>query len=129
MELTNKYIPAVRLAADSQGESFFEKGRIVTDLKINSQDLWFASEINSWQIGAHIAPRKQFVITLRGKLKFTTSDNLSFILEPGIVLLAEDTSGKGHRWEMIEGHEIWQRIYIPLIDESENLFVKDEIDY
>lgn len=125
MELKNNHIPAVRLTCNSVGESFFEKGRILSDLKIASKDFWFANEIESWQIGAHIAPRKQFVITLSGKLKFTSSDGSSFILEPGIVLLAEDISGEGHRWEMIEGHETWHRIYIPLVDESKSLFVKD----
>ncbi|MCZ2082966.1 MULTISPECIES: hypothetical protein [unclassified Kaistella] len=99
--------------------------KIQTDLKIKSTEFWFAIKIDSWQIGTHIAPRKQFVITLSGKLKFTTSDGLSFIVEPGIVLLAEDINGEGHTWEMIEGHENWHRIYIPIIDESEVYFVKD----
>lgn len=125
MELKNTYIPAVRLTFASNGDSFFEKGRIIADLKINSEHIFFANEIDSWQIGAHIAPRRQFVVTLHGKLKFMTSDNLSFILEPGIVLLAEDISGKGHRWEMIDGHTTWQRIYIPVTEETKNLFVKD----
>lgn len=118
-------IRAFRLLFDEKGESFFEKGKIRTGLKIKSEELWFANEIDSWQIGSHMAPRKQFVITLSGKLKFTTSDHQSFILEPGIVLLAEDIGGKGHVWEMIEGHETWHRIYIPFVEESENYFIKD----
>ena len=65
------------------------------------------------------------MITLSGKLKFTTSDDLSFIIEPGIVLLAEDIDGDGHTWEMIEGHETWHRIYIPIVDEASSAFIKD----
>lgn len=125
MEEKDNNIPAIRLLRDASGESYFEKGIIQTDLKIKSTEFWFANKIDSWQIGTHIAPRKQFVITLSGKLKFTTSDGLSFIVEPGIVLLAEDINGEGHTWEMIEGHENWHRIYIPIIDESEVYFVKD----
>lgn len=118
-------IPAIRLLRDNNGESFFETGRVQTHVKIQSTEFWFANEIDPWQIGSHTAPRKQFVITLSGKLRFTTSDDNTFIIEPGIVLIAEDIDGEGHTWEMIEGHEIWHRIYIPIIDESETFFVKD----
>ena len=118
-------IPAIRLLRDADGESYFEKGTVQTDFKIQSNEFWFANEIDSWQIGTHTAPKKQFVITLSGKLKFTTSDDLSFIVEPGIVLLAEDIDGDGHTWEMIEGHENWHRIYIPIVDEATSSFIKD----
>ena len=118
-------IPAIRLLRDADGESYFEKGTVQTDFKIQSNEFWFANEIDSCQIGTHTAPRKQFVITLSGKLKFTTSDDLSFIVEPGIVLLAEDIDGDGHKWEMIEGHENWHRIYIPIVDEATSSFIKD----
>ena len=123
-EKTNN-IPAIRLLRDADGESYFEKGTVQTDFKIQSNEFWFANKIDSWQIGTHTAPRKQFVITLSGKLKFTTSDDLSFIVEPGIVLLAEDIDGDGHTWEMIEGHENWHRIYIPIVDEATSSFIKD----
>lgn len=125
MDEKDNNIPAIRLLRDKDGESFFEKGKIRTHVKIQSTEFWFANEIDSWQVGNHTAPRKQFVVTLSGKLKFTTSDEKTFIIEPGIVLLAEDIEGEGHTWEMIEGHENWHRIYIPLIDESETYFIKD----
>ena len=125
MNKKNNDIRAIRLLKDEQGESYFEKGIIQPDLKIKSNELWFANEIDSWQIGNHQAPRKQFVITLSGKLKFTTSDEKTFIIEPGIILLAEDIDGEGHTWEMIEGHEIWQRIYIPLVNDSKIFFIKN----
>ncbi|MEC5158675.1 hypothetical protein [Chryseobacterium sp. MP_3.2] len=125
MEIQNNNIPAIRLLRDDQGESYFEKGNILTAKKIKSEDFWFANEIDEWQIGPHTAPRKQFVVTLSGKLKFTTSDDKSFIIEPGIVLLAEDIEGEGHIWEMIEGHKTWHRIYIPLVEESEMYFCKE----
>ena len=125
MDEKDNNIPAIRLLRDKLGESYFERGTIRTHLKIKSPEFWFANEIDSWQIGAHTAPRKQFVITLSGKLKFTTSDEKSFIIEPGVVLLAEDIDGEGHVWEMIEGHKIWHRIYIPLTDDAESCFLKE----
>ena len=117
-------IPAIRLLKNSEGKSYFEKGILQTDLKIKSNEFWFANEIDSWQIGAHNAPQKQIVVTISGKLKFTTSDNLSFIIEPGIILLAEDIDGEGHTWEMIEGHQTWHRLYIPLVEASDKFFIR-----
>ncbi|MCW3075398.1 MAG: hypothetical protein JWO32_7, partial [Bacteroidetes bacterium] len=67
--------------------------------------------IDNYQLFPHPAPRYQFVITLKGRLKFTVSNGASFILEPGIVLVAKDLEGVGHRWEIIEGSE-WLRVYI-----------------
>ena len=67
-EKTNN-IPAIRLLRDADGESYFEKGTVQTDFKIQSNEFWFANEIDSWQIGTHTAPRKQFVITLKWKIK------------------------------------------------------------
>ena len=124
-EKKENIIPAIRLMRDSEGESFFETGTIRTHVKIKSDEFWFANEIDSWQVGTHIAPRKQFVITLSGKLKFMTSDEKTFVIEPGIVLLAEDIDGEGHTWEMIDGHENWHRIYIPIVDEAASSFIKD----
>lgn len=117
-------LPAFRLLMDSKGESYFEVGKLKTHIKIKSSEFWFSKSVEAWEIDAHTAPRKQFVITLKGKLKFITSDNASFILEPGIILLAEDIEGIGHRWEMMEGYNTWERIYIPYIEASEHYFIK-----
>ncbi|QDP84386.1 hypothetical protein FNJ88_02000 [Chryseobacterium sp. SNU WT5] len=125
MDENNNHIRAIRLMRDAKGESYFDKGTICTNVKINSKEFWFANEIDTWQLGTHTAPRKQIVVTLSGKLKFKTSDEKSFVLEPGIILLAEDTEGEGHVWKMSAGYENWQRIYIPLIDESDTFFIKD----
>jgi hypothetical protein len=35
------------------------------------------------------------------------------VAEPGLVLLAEDTSGGGHRWRLIDDHP-WRRVYVTL---------------
>ena len=51
------------------------------------------------------------MVTLKGKLRFTVSDGSSFIIEPGIILIACDLAGEGHTWELI-GCEEWHRIYI-----------------
>ncbi|GLZ44726.1 hypothetical protein Acsp06_09110 [Actinomycetospora sp. NBRC 106375] len=61
----------------------------------------------------HDAPCRQYVVTLTGTLRFTTRDGSSFVLRPGDVLLAEDTAGGGHRWELIDDQP-WRRVYVEL---------------
>jgi quercetin dioxygenase-like cupin family protein len=65
----------------------------------------------------HTAPHEQYVITLSGTLEFTTRDGESFVLRPGDVLLAADTTGSGHRWRLIDDQP-WRRLYIELAAEA-----------
>jgi quercetin dioxygenase-like cupin family protein len=62
------------------------------------------------------------VLTLKGKLRFTVSNGETFIIEPGIILIANDTKGVGHTWEIVDGNE-WERIYIPLEEDVEDHFI------
>jgi quercetin dioxygenase-like cupin family protein len=61
----------------------------------------------------HDAPTRQFVLTLGGTLEFETRTGETFTIHPGDVLLAEDTTGTGHRWR-IAGEEPWRRAYVIL---------------
>jgi hypothetical protein len=44
----------------------------------------------------HRAPRRQFVITLSGGAEIEASDGEVRRVGPGSIMLAEDTTGKGH---------------------------------
>jgi hypothetical protein len=48
------------------------------------------------EAGWHVTPVRQLVIWLTGWTEFETSDGEKRRCEPGTVVLAEDTSGKGH---------------------------------
>jgi quercetin dioxygenase-like cupin family protein len=61
----------------------------------------------------HDAPVRQFVLTLSGTLEFVTRDGDRFMIRPGDVLLAEDTSGSGHSWRLVDD-EPWRRAYVIL---------------
>ena len=63
----------------------------------------------------HVAPCRQYVVTLSGTLEFVTRDGETFILKPGDVLLAEDITGPGHRWRLIDDQP-WRRMYVELSD-------------
>ena len=72
----------------------------------------------------HAAPRTQYVVTLKGKLRFTVSNGETFLLEPGIILVAKDVSGPAHRWELLEG-ETWERLYLPFASDADDQFMAD----
>jgi hypothetical protein len=61
----------------------------------------------------HTAPVRQLVITLSGTLDFQTRSGQHFILKPGDILLAEDTTGGGHSWKLVD-EEPWRRLYVVL---------------
>ena len=53
------------------------------------------------------------MITLSGTLDFQTRGGQHFILKPGEILLAEDTAGGGHTWQLVDD-EPWRRVYVVL---------------
>jgi quercetin dioxygenase-like cupin family protein len=62
----------------------------------------------------HNAPHRQYVITLSGRLEFETRTGAGQVVEPGDILLAEDTLGGGHRWRLIDDQP-WQRVYVAVL--------------
>ena len=102
---------AFKLITTETGDSSFLEGSIPLLQNIKADHFLFSDKVEGWELGAHVAPRYQFVITLKGKLKFTVTNGETFIIEPGIILIANDLTGKGHTWEMIDCEE-WQRVYI-----------------
>jgi len=124
MEDTSEFVSAVRLMNNPDGTSTFEKGKIPTLKPMNTTTFWISNTVEEWEKVAHPAPRRQYVVTLKGKIRFKVSDTSTFLIEPGIILLAEDTKGEGHSWEMIGG-EKWERLYIPIEEGAEDYFISD----
>lgn len=120
---TPDFLKAIRLINIKDDDCDFEVGRIPIRQHINVS-YFFAQTDISLHNSPHPAPRRQYVITLKGKLLFTVTSGKTFILEPGIVLIANDTLGAGHTWEIIEGDE-WERIYLPLEADADDHFVKE----
>ncbi len=101
----------LRMFADEQGESHFDNA----DLSLNElpfipkapsvhvsveqpvDNLVFMRVPTGWSDDGHTAPRRQWVMVLRGKIEFETSDGEIRRLVPGMIVLAEDTTGRGHK--------------------------------
>ena len=120
----NNYLKAIRLINIEDDKCAFEKGIIPIRQHINANYFFAQTDVSTLEKIPHPAPRRQYVITLKGKLKFTVSNGETFIIEPGIVLIANDTAGEGHTWEIVDGNE-WERIYIPLEEDSDDYFTVD----
>lgn len=119
-------IPAYRLINNADGSSSFEKGTVPSLKHMNTASFWYSNKTEEWEKNAHPAPRKQYVITVKGKIKFRVSDGSTFIIEPGIILLAEDTKGEGHSWHSMD-NTIWERLYIPIIENADDHFKPENL--
>lgn len=118
------YIKAIRLINLPDGGCSFEVGKIPNKTNIDVKTFFAQTHVDAYEKVPHAAPRKQYVVTLKGKLKFKVSNGDTFIVEPGVVLIAEDTQGKGHTWDLVDGDK-WERLYIPLNDGAEDHFIKN----
>ena len=102
---------AIKLININTNDSSFIEGTVPELKSIKADHFIIQTKIENYELPAHPAPRHQYVITLKGKLKFTVTNGDTFIIEPGIILIADDLNGKGHTWEIIDGKE-WERVYI-----------------
>jgi len=116
-------IRCIRLWTGEDNNSYFEEGVIDLNLKNNRGDVLssaFTAQTISFQETSeggkfdwHNDPVRQIVITLTGILDFVTRSNEHFTINPGDILLAEDSAGTGHSWKLI-GTAPWKRAYIIL---------------
>jgi quercetin dioxygenase-like cupin family protein len=114
---------AYRLYNTDAGSSAFQEGTVNVHQHITSSYFFFEQNTpEKRSFDWHPAPRKQYVITLKGSLEFTVSDGSSFIINPGDILIATDTEGSGHKWRMLS-EESWSRMYLVLEEGKDDGFV------
>jgi quercetin dioxygenase-like cupin family protein len=115
-------IRCVRIWTGDDGNSRFEEGAIdlaggargdLLSGKTNAASISFQETASGGTFAWHDAPTRQFVITLSGTLDFQTRNGEHFTIRPGDILLAEDTTGSGHSWRLVD-EEPWRRVYVIL---------------
>jgi quercetin dioxygenase-like cupin family protein len=89
-----------------------ERGDILSD-NIMASSISFRETRSGGTFAPHDAPARQFVITLSGTLEFKTVKGEIFTIRPGDILLAEDTTGTGHSWRLVDDQP-WRRAYVIL---------------
>ena len=67
----------------------------------------------TYDLDWHPAPRRQYVINLDGGVQITASDGESRVIGSGEVFLVEDTTGKGHLSQAVDG-KARQCIFVPI---------------
>lgn len=112
----------VRIYTGADGESHFEDvepaltdrgamGRISS--LVPAKGVLFREVEGDYDLDFHNAPRRQYVVNLTGSVDIITGDGSTRRLGPGDVLLAEDTTGRGHRSRNVGG-EPRTCLFIPL---------------
>src|SRR5947199_8221708 len=104
---------AFNLYTARDNESHVTKGTVTENDRTDVVAIHFKETPPHSAFDWHEAPEPQYVITLSGTLEFTTRDGETFVLRPGEVLLAADTTGTGHRWRLIDDQP-WRRLYVEL---------------
>ncbi len=103
---------ATRLYTGPDGESHFEDIDITLDSIMYSEKMselisatgiifreTSGDHVKDW----HPAPRRQYVINLEGSVELVVGDGTTRLLGPGDILLAEDTTGRGHISRAVDG--------------------------
>ena len=115
-------IRCVRLWTGEDQNSHFEEGHIDLEAgkrgdllsgKLAVTTISFQETASGGAFAWHDAPIRQLVITLSGTLDFQTREREHFLLQPGDILLAEDTVGSGHSWTLTDDQP-WRRAYVIL---------------
>lgn len=111
-----------RIYTDSNGDSRFEdmsiplhEGGTIGFLSEAQQvgTIIFRKVIEQYDYDFHNAPARQYIALMDGEIEIETSLGETRIFKPGMVLLVEDTTGKGHRSRNIK-EEVRSSIFITL---------------
>ena len=116
----------VRVYTGDDGESHFED----VDIEVTSSGgigrvssliagpgVMFREVDGDYDLDFHTAPRRQFVVNLRGSVDITVGSGETRRLESGDILLAEDTTGHGHKSRAVEGQPR-SCLFIPINEDA-----------
>jgi hypothetical protein len=64
----------------------------------------FRENDETYNLDWHPAPARQYVVTIEGEVEVEAGDGTKKMFGPGDIMLAEDTSGQGHRSRYVSGN-------------------------
>ena len=111
-------IKAYKLYTGADGHSHMVTGRVAEQTLTQATGIRFQETPSPSAYDWHCAPTTQYVLTLLGTLEFVTASGESFIVKPGEVLLALDTTGSGHKWRLLD-EQPWKRAYITFAQDTQ----------
>jgi quercetin dioxygenase-like cupin family protein len=117
-------IRAYRLYTGPDGNSHMVRGTVNAGKLVEAQSIFFKETPSHSSYDWHNDPIPQYVITLAGVLEFTTVGGEAFTLRPGDVLVAEDHTGSGRKWRLIND-EPWKRAYVVFKEGADTQFTPD----
>jgi quercetin dioxygenase-like cupin family protein len=117
-------IRAYRLFTGADGNSHVTAGSLHPDVLVNARSIHFKETPAHSDYDWHNDPIPQYVLTLSGILEFTTKGGETFTIHPGDVLLAEDHTGTGHKWRLVND-EPWRRAYVIFTPGADTQFIPD----
>jgi len=115
-----KHFNITRVYTDAAGESHFEELQLpLTDggpigylsAALPVKEIIFSEVEPSYDYDFHNAPRRQYIVLLDGGIQIETSSGETKSFAPGEVILAENTTGKGHRTKNLEA-TTWRSVFI-----------------
>ena len=98
--------------ADDDGESHFRDVKVewTNDLgygqlsdRLPAAGIIFRKTSGDYDLDWHPAPRRQYIINLDAAVQVTASDGEVRVIKAGEVFLVEDTFGKGHLSQSVNG--------------------------
>ena len=96
---------SIRLYSGDDGESHIEEIDPATrpdwTTVQNAKSIMFRSQPPDRFLDWHVAPRRQYIITLSGEAEIGLADGTVHRLGPGDVNLAEDLTGHGHTTRIV----------------------------
>jgi len=115
-------VKITRLYTGADGESHFEDidipltdqgqiGRLST--LIPATGVILRETGTDYDYDWHNAPRRQFIVMLEGTVEIEVGAGTTRRFGPGDILLAEDTTGRGHRSRTVN-QQMRRSIFIPL---------------
>lgn len=116
------------ISVDSEGNSFFDEMFIPLEEPTNGNSIGTLSELipvtgiyfretpADYDFDFHVAPRKQFIISLDSSVEIEVTNGEKKLFNQGSVIFLEDVKGKGHKSRSVE-NKVRKSVFLGVPDD------------